>query len=155
MNLSDWIKAATLITQQKQGAATTDTDQLSSMPLSQLAMDDSGPPVVHYGMYVPTATNTPTHVETLQQEDTDQQIIPGIPQGSLYPTLASLSSKERTSPEETQTLHDKVSKGLEKYLQDAEQCELWKSTTLMAILQAKMLNLAQKTQNRHPLQTSK
>ena len=35
--------------------------------------------------------------------------------------MASLSPKERTSPEETQTLHDKVSKGLEKYLQDAEQ----------------------------------
>ena len=124
MNLSDWIKAATLITQQKQEAATTYTDQLSSMPLSQLAMDDSGPPVVHYGMHVPAATSTPTHMEintyTSQQEDTYQQIMPGIPQGSLYPTLASLSSKERTSPEETQTLCDKVSKGLEKYLQDAE-----------------------------------
>ena len=76
-------------------------------------------------MHVPAATSTPTHVEmdtyTLQQEDIYQQIIPGIPQGSLYPTLASFSSEERTSPEETQTLHDKVSKGLEKYLQDAEQ----------------------------------
>ena len=92
-------KTAALITQQKQEAATTDIDQLSSMPLSQLAMDDSGPPVVHYGMHMP-----------------------GIPQGSLYPTLASLSSEERTLPEETQTLHDKLSKGLEKYLQDAKQC---------------------------------
>ena len=50
-------------TQQKQEAATTDTDQLSSMPLSQLAMDDSGPPVVHYGMHVPAATSTPTRTE--------------------------------------------------------------------------------------------
>ena len=125
MNLSDWTKAATLITQQKQEAATADTDQLSSMPLSQLAMDDSSPPVVHYGMHMPAATSTPTHAEmdtyTSQQEDTYQQIIPGIPQGSLYPTLASLSFKERTFPEETQTLCDKVSKGLEKYLHDAEQ----------------------------------
>ena len=48
MNPSDWIKAAALVTQQKQEAATTDTDKLSSMPLSQLAMDDSSPPVVHY-----------------------------------------------------------------------------------------------------------
>ena len=83
MNLSDWIKAAALITQPKQEAATTDTDQLSSMPLSQLAMDDSGPLVVHYGMHVPAATSTPTHVEmdtyTSQQEDTYQQIMPGIP----------------------------------------------------------------------------
>ena len=36
--------------------------------------------------------------------------------------MASLSSEERTSPEETQTLRDKVSKGLEKYLHHAEQC---------------------------------
>ena len=120
MNPSDWIIAAALVTQQKQEAATADTDQLSSMPLNQLAMDDSGPPVVHYRMHVPIATSTPTHTEvnthSLQQEDSYQQIIPGIPQGSLYPTLASLSSEERTLPEETQTLHDKVSKGLEKYL---------------------------------------
>ena len=76
MNLSDWIKAATLITQQKQEAATADTDQLSSMPLSQLAMDESSPSVMHYRMHVPTATNTPTHAEmdsyTSQQEDTYQ-----------------------------------------------------------------------------------
>ena len=125
MNLSDWIKAATLITQQKQEAATADTDQLSSMLLNQLAMDDSGPLVIHYRMHIPAATSTSTHVGmdtyTSQQEDIYQQIIPGIPQGSLYPTLASFSSKERTSPEETQTLCDKVSKGLEKYLQDAKQ----------------------------------
>ena len=126
MNPSDWIKAAALITQQKQEAATADTDQLSSMPLSQLTMDDSGPPVVHYGMHMPAATSTPTHIEvnihSSQQEDSYQLIIPGIPQGSLYPTLASLSSEETTLPEETQTLHYKVSKGLEKYLQEAEQC---------------------------------
>ena len=126
MNPSDWIKAAALITQQKQEAATTDTDQLSSMPLSQLAMDDNSPSVVHYGMHMPAATSTPTHAEmdmyTSQQEDTYQQIIPGIPQGSLYPTLASLSSKEQTFLEESQTLHAKISKGLEKYLQDTEQC---------------------------------
>ena len=125
MNLSDWINAATLITQQKQEAATTDTDQLSSMPLSQLAMDDSSPPVVHYGMHVLAATSTPTctevHTHSSQQEDSYQQIIPGIPQGSLYPTLSSLSLEAITSPEEAQTLHNKVSKGLEKYLQDAKQ----------------------------------
>ena len=63
MDLSDWIKAAALVTQQKQEAATTDTDQLNSMPLSQLAMDDSGPPVVHYGTHMPAAASTPTHTE--------------------------------------------------------------------------------------------
>ena len=125
MNPSDWIKAAVLVSQQKQEAAMADTDQLSSMPCSQLAMDDSGPPVVHYGMHVPVTASSPISTEIgthgPQQEDSYQQILPGVPQGSLYPTLASLSTEETNPLEESQTLHDKVSKGLEKYLQDAEQ----------------------------------
>ena len=101
-------------------------DQLSSMPLSQIAIDDSGPPIVHYGMHVPVAVSTPTgtdvHVHSSQQEDSYQQIIPGIPQGSLYPTLSSLISGAVASNDDVQSLHEKVSKGLDKYLQDAEQC---------------------------------
>ena len=42
------------------------------MPLNQLAMDDSGPPVVHYGMHMPIGTSTPTrtevHMHSSQQE---------------------------------------------------------------------------------------
>ena len=124
MNPSDWIKATALVTQHKQEAATTETDQLSSMPLSQIAMDDSSPPVVHYGTHMPAVMSTPTgtdvHMHSSQQEDSYQQIIPGIPQGSLYPTLSSLSSEAVASQEEVQSLCDKVSKGLEKYSQDAE-----------------------------------
>ena len=45
---------------------------------------------------MPVAASTPTgttaHTHSSQQEDSYQQIIPGIPQGSLYPTLSSLSS---------------------------------------------------------------
>ena len=81
---------------------------------------------MHYGTHVPAAKGTPTgtevHVHSSQQEDSYQQIIPGIPQGSLYPTLSLLSSEAVTSQEEAQSLRDKVSKGLEKYLQDVEQC---------------------------------
>ena len=91
MNHPGWIKAATLVTQHKQEATTAETDQLSCMPLSQIAMDDSGPPVVHYGTHVPSAMRTPTgidvHMQSSQQEHSYQQIIPGIPQGSLYTTL--------------------------------------------------------------------
>ena len=126
MNLSDWIKAAALVTQHKQEAAITETDQLSSIPLNQIAMDDSSTPVVHYGMHVPavmsTLTGTDVHVHSSQQEDSYQQIIPGIPQGSLYPTLSSLSSEAVAFKEEVQSFCDKVSQGLDKYLQDAEQC---------------------------------
>ena len=125
MNPSDWIKAAILVTQHKQDAAMAETDQLSSMPLSQIAMDDSGPPIVHYGTHVPVAvsssTGTDVHLHSSQQEDSYQQIIPGIPQGSLYPTLSSLSSGEQPSNNGVQSICDKVSKGLGKYLKDAEQ----------------------------------
>ena len=125
MNLSDWIKTATLVTQHKQEATMAETDQLSSMPLSQIAIDDSGPPIVHYGMHMPVAASTPTgtdvHMHRSQQEDSYQQIIHGIPQGSLWPTLSSLSSGVVASNDEVQSLCGKVSKGLDKYLQDAEQ----------------------------------
>ena len=101
-------------------------DQLSSMPLSQIAMDDHGPPVEQYGTHTPVAVSTPegtnVHVHSSQQEDSYQQIIPGNPQDSLYPTLSSLSSRAVASNDEAQSVHDKMSKGLEKYLQDAEQC---------------------------------
>ena len=102
-------------------------DQLSSMPLSQIAIDDSSPPIVLYGTHVPVAASTPTgtdvHAHSSQQEDSYQQIVLGIPQGSLYPTLSSLSSGAVTSNDEVQSLCDKVSKGLDKYLQDTEQCQ--------------------------------
>ena len=88
-------KAATLVTQQKQEVAMAEMDQLSSMPLSHTAINDSRPPIVYYGMHVPVAVSTPTgtdvHVHSSQQEDSCQQTIPGIPQGLLYPTLSALS----------------------------------------------------------------
>ena len=125
MNPSDWRKAGVLVTQHKQEAAMADLDQLSSMLLSQIAIDDSGLPIVHYGTHMPIAASTPTgtdvHVHSSQQEDSYQQIIPGIPQGSLYPTLSSLSSGAVASGTDVQSLCDKVTKGLDKYLQDAEQ----------------------------------
>ena len=125
MNPSDWRKAATLVTHHKQEATMADSDQLSSMPLSQIAIDDSGLPLVHYGTHMPVAASTPTgtkaQMHSLQQEDSYQQIIQGIPQGSLYPTLSSLSSGAVASDTDVQSLRDKVTKGLDKYLQDAEQ----------------------------------
>ena len=99
-------------------------DQLSTVPLSQIAIDDSSLPIVHYDMHMPVAASTPTgtdvHTNSSQQEDSYQQIILGIPQGSLYPTLSSLSSGAVALNDEVQSLHDKVSKGLNKYLQDTE-----------------------------------
>ena len=80
---------------------------------------------MHYGSHVPVAATIPTgttaHMHSTQQEDSYQQIIPVIPQGSLYPTLSSLSSGLVASNTNAQSLSDKVTKGLDQYLQDAEQ----------------------------------
>ena len=62
MNPSDWRKAAALVTQHKQEAAMAEMDQLSSMPLSQIAIDNSSPPIVHYGTHMPIAASIPTDV---------------------------------------------------------------------------------------------
>ena len=73
MNLSDWIKAAALVTQHKQEATMVEADQLSSMPLSEIAMDDSSSPLVQYGMHIPVAASSPTgtdvHMHSSQKED--------------------------------------------------------------------------------------
>ena len=125
MNPSDWRKVAALVTQHKQEAAMAEMDQLSSFPLSQIAIDDSGLLVVHYGSHMPVAASTPTgtitHSHSSLQEDSYQEIIPGIPQGSLYPALSSLSSGLVASDTNVQSLSNKVTKGLDQYLQNAEQ----------------------------------
>ena len=46
---------------------------------------------------------------------------PGMPQGSLYPTLSSLGSGSVAPDTNDQSLCNKVTKGLDKYLQDAKQ----------------------------------
>ena len=80
--------------------ATVDTSQLSSLPLSKLSVDASGLPTVLKGPYVPLSTSTPIRMQPANQQAVDsvqddspyQQVIPGIPPHSLYPTLAALST---------------------------------------------------------------
>ena len=125
MNPSDWRKAATLVNQHKKAAATAETDQLNSMPLSEISIDDSSLLVVHYGSHVPVAASTPigtaAHMQSSLQEDSYQEIIPGIPQGSLYPTLSFLSSGPVAPATNEHSLYNRVTKGLDQYLQEAEQ----------------------------------
>ena len=65
MNTSSWKRAADIIAQQSaavqdtQATATTNSQQLESLPLSQLSTDDSSPPQVNYGPDVPLASSTP------------------------------------------------------------------------------------------------
>ena len=52
-----------MVTQHKQEDAMAETDQWSSMTLSQIAMDDSGPPIVQYGTHMTVAVSTPTGID--------------------------------------------------------------------------------------------
>ena len=114
---TDWRKAGALVSQHKQAATTVETDQWNSMPLSEISIDDSSLLVVHYGSHVPVAASTPTgtaaHMQSSLQEDSYQEIIPGIPQGSLYPTLSSLSSGPVAPATNEHSFHNRVTKGLD------------------------------------------
>ena len=96
MNASSWRKAADLIAQetqakwQVQAAATADSSQIESLPLSTLSANDTGPPQVNYGTEQPLVASTPranlTSTRETQADDTYRQIIPGMSE-CLYPTL--------------------------------------------------------------------
>ena len=133
MNASSWRKAADLIaqgtqaTQQIQAAATADSSQLESLPLSSLAANDSGPPQVNYGTEQPLTASTPKAITTpageIQPTDTYCQIIPGM-SGFLYPTLTADGSLSTPASDDYSTLHKQITSELDKYLQEAaEKCE--------------------------------
>ena len=88
MNASSWRKAADLVAQgtqanqQVQAAATAESNQLESLPLSTLSADDSSLPQVTYGTEQPLAISTPratsTSIPETHTTDTYCQIIPGM-----------------------------------------------------------------------------
>ena len=94
-----------MIRERKSQAATTDSSKLSSFPLSELSVDESGPPPVLQGPYMPFSTSTPICMPQGNQQMMDsapdespfQQVIPSIPQQSLYPSLAALGTSVNTA----------------------------------------------------------
>ena len=70
MNASSWKKAADIIAKatpanpQVQAAATAESQNLQSLPLSALSVDDSRPPQVTYEPQQPIATSTPRATST-------------------------------------------------------------------------------------------
>ena len=82
-----------------------DTSELSSFSLSELLVDNSGLPTVLQGPSVPLSTSTPVcmpqgnqqTMDGAQNESPFQQVIPNIPQQSLYPSLAALGTGLNTS----------------------------------------------------------
>ena len=86
MKATDWQTTAKLMRERQSQAATADSSQLSSFPLSELPLDDSGPPTVLQGPYMPLSTSTPVRVSQDNQPPMDsapdespfQQVIPSI-----------------------------------------------------------------------------
>ena len=130
MNSSSWRRAADLIaqqtqaTQQIQAAATVDSNQLGSLPLSSLAADDSSSPQVNYSPEQPLTASTPRATTTpdgeIQPTDPYCQIIPGMSE-HLYPTLAADGSLSTPVSDDCCTLHKQITSELDKYLQEATE----------------------------------
>ena len=130
MNASSWRKAVDLIAQetqanqQVQAAATSDSSQLESFPLSMLSADDSDPPQVNYGTEQPLTVSTPragsTSTRETQATDTYHQIIPGMSE-CLYPTLVADGSLSTPAADNCSTLQRQITSELDKYLQEAAE----------------------------------
>ena len=129
MNAPSWRKAEDLIAQGTQAnqqvqaaAATADSSQLESFPLSALSANDSGLPQVNYGTERPLTVSTPRASSTSTQEtqatDTYCQIIPGM---SLYPTLVADGSLSTPAADNCSTLQRQITSELDKYLQEATE----------------------------------
>ena len=130
MNASSWKKAADFVTQQSvttqniHSAATTDSQQLHSLPLSQLSVDDSGPPQVNYGIDHPLASSTPHAPSTpdniTEPAEHDRQITPGIP-NQLYPTITADNEAHLPTPGDHQRITDNINTELNKYLEEVAE----------------------------------
>ena len=127
MKASSWRKAVDLVPQgtpanpQVQAAATAESKQLESLPLSALSADDSSPPQVTYGSQQPLATSTPRGTSTstpeLQTTETYRQIIPGM-SDRLYPTLVAEGSLSTHTADNRGMLHNQITPEVDKYLQE-------------------------------------
>ena len=88
MNALSWKMAAGFIahqsstTQHPQAAVMAHSNQLETLPLSELCVDDSGPLQVNYGSDVPLSSSTPcaplTPDTMTEYIEPYQQILPGI-----------------------------------------------------------------------------
>ena len=133
MNASSRKKAADIIAKatpadpQVQAAAMAESQNLQSLPLSALSVDDSGPPQVTYESQQPIATSTPRATSTEPPEISTEayhQILPGM-STQLYPTLVADSLLDAHIPDNQDTLQTQLTSEVDKYLQEvAERCEM-------------------------------
>ena len=133
MNASSWRKAADQVAKvtpaipQALAAATVESQNLQSPPLSALSVDDSRPLQVTYEPHQPIATSTPRATSIKSPEistEAYRQILPGM-SSRLYPTLVADSSLGTHIPDNQDTLQMQLTAEVDKYLQEAaERCEM-------------------------------
>ena len=116
------VAQGTQANQQVQAAATAESNQLESLPLSALSADDSSPLQVTYGSEQPLAASTPratlTSMPEMQTTETYHQIIPGM-SDRLYPTLVAHGSLSTHVADNCGTLQNQITSEVDKYLQEA------------------------------------
>ena len=129
MNASSWKKAVDLVANvtpvnpQVQAAAMAESQQLQSLPLSALSVDDSGPLQVTYDSQQPIATSTPRATSTETPGipiEAYHQILPGM-SGHLYPTLVADDSLNTHVPDNHSTLQTQLTSEVDKYLQEVAE----------------------------------
>ena len=129
MNAPSWKKAVDLVAKatpenlQVQAAATAESQHLQSLPLSVLALDDSGPPQVTYDYQQPIATSTPRATSTETPEIPTEaycQILPGM-SDRLYLTLVADSSLDTHVPDNHGMLQTQLTSEVDKYLQEVAE----------------------------------
>ena len=133
MNASSWKKAEDIIAKvtpailQAPATATAESQNLQSLPLSTLLVDDSGPLQVTYEPKQPIAKSTPRATSTESPEISTEayhQILPGM-SARLYPTLAADSLLDTHVPDNQDTLQMQLTSEVDKYLQEvAERHEM-------------------------------
>ena len=133
MNASSWKKAADIVEKetpailQVPATAMAKSQNLQSLPLSALLVDDSGPLQVTYEPQQPTAISTPRATSTESPEVSTEaycQILPGM-SSRLYPTLVADSSSDTHVSDNQDTLQMQLTSEVDKYLQEvAERCEM-------------------------------
>ena len=70
MKAQDRQKVSQLVQERQNQAATTDTSELSSFSISELSVDQSRPPTLMQGLYVPLSTSTPVHMPSVYRNHT-------------------------------------------------------------------------------------
>ena len=131
MNASSWKKAAdivakmTLVIPQTSAAATAESQNLQSLPLSALSIDDSRLPQVAYEPQQPIATSTPRATENPEiSTEAYRQILLGM-SSQLYPTLVADSLLDAHVLDQQDTLQMQLTTEVDKYLQErAEKREM-------------------------------